>query len=241
MFLQLLPTDLLDQIALWADLKQWERREIGQELRRIGLSYREISAVIPTTKGTLSGWCRDIELTSDQRDRLAFRPGRLVAARQRGLTRRERSIERAQAIRDAASAEVTFLRRDPFWVAGAVAYWSEGDKRGKDVRFSNSDPELIRLFLGWSSRYLELGRDRFIVMLHLHTGQDEAERQKYWSARTGLPLDQFRKSYIKPEGTGHRKNKLYNGTAQIRIRRSTALHHRVLGWLEGLRTTFVFS
>jgi hypothetical protein len=241
MFVQLLPKELPDRVAFWPDLKQWERREIGQELRRMGLSYREVAAVIPVTKGTLSGWCRDIELSDDQRQRLSFRPSRIAAARQRGLTRREGALQRADAIRTAAAAEVPDLRRDPFWVAGAVAYWSEGDKRGKDVRFSNSDAELVRLFLSWASRYLELSPERFLVLLHLHTGQDELERQRFWSRETGLPLEQFRKSYIKPEGTGHRKNKLYNGTAQIRIRRSTALHHRVIGWLDGLRTAFVFS
>jgi transposase len=103
MFVQLLPKELPDRVAFWPDLKQWERREIGQELRRMGLSYREVAAVIPVTKGTLSGWCRDIELSDDQRQRLSFRPSRIAAARQRGLTRREGALQRADAIRTAIS------------------------------------------------------------------------------------------------------------------------------------------
>lgn len=50
----------LDAIARWAELKRWAKKELGQDLRRLGLSYGEISAVIPVSKGTLSGWCRDL-------------------------------------------------------------------------------------------------------------------------------------------------------------------------------------
>ncbi|MGH2760191.1 MAG: hypothetical protein ACRDKJ_11605 [Actinomycetota bacterium] len=241
MFPTLLSQDLLDRIAAWPQLKRWERREIGQELRRIGLSYREIGALIPAHKGTLSGWCRDIHLTEEQLARLAFRPSRFKAARERGLSRRRSAIAEAGAIRSHARERVSQLRNDPFWVAGAVAYWAEGDKRSKEVRFSNSDPNMIRLFLAWACRYLGVAQDRFTIILHLHAGQTEAERRSFWSTQTGLPLEQFRKTFIKPEGTGHRKNKLYNGTAQIRIRRGTALNYQVLGWLEGLGTAFVFS
>lgn len=144
------------------------------------------------------------------------------------------------SIHAAARAEVESRRDDPFWVAGAMAYWAEGDKRSKEVKFSNSDPDMIRLFLAWACRYLELTPDCFTIMLHLHAGQDEAERHAFWSEQTGLAREQFRRSFIKPEGTGHRKNRLYNGTAQIRVRRSSALLPRVLGWVEGLGEAFVY-
>jgi hypothetical protein len=241
MFPIILSAELLDRVARWSQLKRWQRRELGQELRRLGLSYREIAALIPATKGTLSGWCRDIELDRAQRERLAFRPGRIAAARRQGLNRRNAAIALANSIRSAAFAEVDGLRLDPFWVAGTVAYWAEGDKRSKGVRFSNSDPALVRLFLDWATSYLEVTRDRFTIMLHLHAGQDEEERQAFWSSQTKLTLDQFRKSFVKPEGSGHRKNVLYNGTAQVRVGKSTALHHRVLGWMDGLRATYSYA
>ena len=47
----------------WASLSRWERAEVGRDLRRQGLSYGEIMQLIPVPKGTLAGWCRDIELT----------------------------------------------------------------------------------------------------------------------------------------------------------------------------------
>ncbi len=235
MFLQLLPSDLLERIAVWPSLKQWERREIGQELRRMGLSYREISAVIPVHKGTLSGWCADVELTAEQAFRLTEKRQMLESRRRLGAARRVRArLERA-AIRSAAQHEAIKHIADPAWVAGVVAYWSEGTK-GKELHFANSDGELVTLFMNWAHKYLDVSIDRFTIALHLHSGQAEGERRAFWSDQTGIPLTQFRKTFIKPEGTGHRKNHLYAGTASVRVARSGPLLQRVLGWIDALRT-----
>lgn len=166
---------LVDAIARWDALKRWERRELGQSLRALGLSYREIQSLIPVAKGTLSIWCRDVPLTTDQQERLrAMRP-----------------------------------RQD--------------------------DPEMVRLFISWATNYLALTPDRFTAKLHLHAGQDEDERKRFWSAFAGIGFDEFRKTFVKPEGTGHRKNVLYNGTIQVRITRSADLLHRLFGRIDALR------
>ena len=115
-------------------------------------------------------------------------------------------------------------------------YWAEGAKRQNDVTFSNSDPQMVRIFIEWAMTYFDLSVERFTAMLHLHDGQDEAERRLFWSSITQIPIDAFRKSFIKAEGTGHRKNILYNGTIQVRITRSADLRHRLLGWIDVLAT-----
>lgn len=229
--LQFLPKDLVGRINAWADLKRWERKEIGQTLRRMGLSYREIAAVIPVHKGTLSGWCRDIDLGDEHARRLSEK-----RAERREIGRRlhQRAVDRAQAIRETAHTEADRYLCDPFWVAGVTAYWAEGAKRSKHVRFSNSDPALVVLFIAWTERYLRIDRERLTVQLHLHSGQDDQERKRYWSEVTGIPIRNFRKTYVKSEGTGHRKNVLYNGTATIRVPCSTDLLHCVLGWADAV-------
>lgn len=228
------PQALRARASHWADLKRWERREIGQELRRLGLSYREIAAIIPVGKGTLSGWCRDLELTTEQRARLrALRPAETVRM-EIGLRRRKHTLRRIDAIKTAARAKAHTLRADPFWVAGVVAYWSEGAKSGSGVRFSNSDPALVRLFISWAHTYLGISRDRLSLALHLHDGQDEDERIRFWSEVAGVLPSQFGKTYFKREGTGHRKKVLYHGTVSVRIRRSGLLLHQLQGWWEAL-------
>jgi hypothetical protein len=230
-----IPQELPALAARWDELKRWERKELGQALRMLGLSYGEIGKIIPVGKGTLSPWCRDIPLTPEQIERLRTTSGNREAGRARtGAILRQRNLERVAAIRRAGREEAKCLMEDPRWMSGVVAYWAEGAKRTNEVQFSNSDPELIRLFMIWATKYFNLTRDRFTISLHLHEGQDESERA-YWSMEAGLLLNQFRKTFWKAEGTGHRKNVLYYGTARIRITRSSDLLHRVLGWIDAIR------
>jgi hypothetical protein len=229
------PDELLARCQQWSELKRWARRELGQELRRLGLSYREIASLVSVSRSTLSGWCRDIELSADQRARLAQMRPSAIALREKAARRRASAVARHEAIRRAAREEVASLIREPLWLAGVVAYWSEGAKTSRELLFSNSDAGLIQLFIRWSRDWLGVTPDRFSAKLHLHSGQDETERRRYWSEVSAIPLTRFGKTFIKPEGTGHRKNVLWGGTLSIRIARSGRDFQRVMGWIEGVR------
>jgi len=50
-----------------------------------------------------------------------------------------------------------------------------------------------------------------------------------------MDIHQFRKTYVKEEGTGHRKNRLYNGTISVLLLGKGDELQRVLGWIDGLR------
>lgn len=131
MFAQLIDTETLEKMKRWDELKRWERREIGQELRRLGLCYHEIACLIPVSKGTLSGWCRDLELTPAQSQLLEARQRSLSALGRIGKKRRYVARERNAAIRRDARAEARTLAADSHRVAGTMAYWAEGSKTHK--------------------------------------------------------------------------------------------------------------
>jgi len=196
------PSELVARATRWTELKRWERRELGQALRRLGLSYSEIRPVIPVATGTLSQWCRDIMLDEELRLRLAMKRPRLDSVRALGARRRKEALAIAESIRAVARAEVSSLATDAFWCAGVVAYWAEGTKRAKELQFSNSDPAMIILFLAWLERFLGIDRSRINPQLHLHSGQDELERKEYWANTLGIEVGQFRKAFFKREGIG---------------------------------------
>jgi len=216
-------------------LKGWERKELVQSLRRRGLSYREVLLQVPfkLSRSTISAWCKNIALTPEQLDRIdqLFRNGsyrgRLLGPK---TTQRRRTAE-VEAIKAAARAEVAQLRKNELWLAGLMLYWAEGSKT-KDIGFSNSDPRMIRLIMKWFRQVCRVPEEKFMVYLHLHSGQDEQAMKVFWSGATGLLLSQFGKSYVKQEGTGHRKNRLYHGTVAIKICNRN-LFHTLLGWIEG--------
>ena len=216
-------------------LKRWEQKELVQSLRRQGLSYREILAQVPfsLSRSTISSWCKDIELTAVQLDRLdglyregSYR-GRLLGPK---ATQRRRQLE-VDIIRAQAGLDVPALTKRDLWVAGLMLYWAEGDKK-ESVGFSNSNQSMVCFMMRWFREVCGVPEKKFRAQIHLHTGQDEQAIKHFWSQVTNIPLSQFGKSYVKREGTGHRKNILYKGTIHIRIHHSDLLQ-RIHGWIEG--------
>ncbi len=218
-------------------MKNWEKKELVRGLRRKqGLSYREImqQVTFPISKSTLSGWCKDIELTEKQKTRLdkLFRDGsyrgRLLGSKTTQL-RRAREVKN---IKEKASLEIAPFTKNEFKLAGLMLYWAEGNK-SQSVGISNSDPELIRFMMKWFRHICGVPDDKFKIYLNIHSGQSDNQIKKFWSGIINLPVLQFGKSYVKKEGTGHRKNILYNGTIKIQICDSNLLY-KILGWINGI-------
>ncbi len=221
--------------VLVADHLWWERKEKIQGLRRRGLSYGEIRARLPfsVSKGTVSRWCREIELTPQQLDRLdGLKTGSWYRNRLKGSkANQQKRAKQVAEIRARARAEVPRLTRRELWAAGLMLYWAEGSK-SHQVCLTNSDPNLVRFMMQWFREFCGMPEEKLRVRLHLHSGQNEHSMKRFWSGVTGIPLSQFGKSYVKKEGTGHRKNILYHGTIQVSFCDKNMLH-RICGWIEG--------
>ena len=65
-------------------------------------------------------------------------------------------------------------------------------------------------------------------------GNDEAAAQRFWSQALSLPGVAFHKTFVKPPGTGHRKNHLPQGVCRVVVRRSTNHFVRVSSWIREL-------
>src|SRR5262249_3384000 len=113
-------------------------------------------------------------------------------------------------------------------------YWGEGTKE-KNTAIVNSNPLIIKFMTLWFKEFFQIQPDSLSAHLHLHSRQNERNMKKYWSGVTGIPVSNFQKSFIKREGSGYRKNLLYNGTIRIRVQGvgSTYLLFRILGSIAG--------
>ncbi len=222
--------DFGDRIDRWDSLSKWEKSELGKDLRRSGLSYGEIMELIPVKKSTLATWCRDVALTDEQWKAIKERTGS-----QAGIPRNTNRKRRAEIarIREDALARVPELARNPFWVAGAVLYWAEGAKTRNKLRLVNSDPNALRLFISWVKEFLDADAS-FSLHLHLHEGNDESAARSFWRRETGLWDSTFHRTFIKPAGTGHRKNHLLHGVCTINVRRCSDAWNTTMAWIDGL-------
>ena len=221
------PLALLERAREWDQLRPHDRAELGRALRRLGLSYGEIRRLIPVPKGTLAGWCSGIRLTASQVDAIRLRTRSRVGVPRD--TQRKRRAEIRQ-IRMAASAEAPRLVSDPLWVAGTALYWAEGAKTSRRLSMANSDSRVLAVFMAWVRSYV-MTSPEFVLKLNLHADNDERAARTYWREALHLPDAQFYRTYIKPDGTGHRKNHLSYGVCEVRVRASADGFFKAMAWV----------
>jgi hypothetical protein len=209
----------------WLSLTRWDRAELSRSLRRAGMTYAEIMDLLPVAKGTLAGWCKDILLSDEE-----------IKARvpsQKGVPRDTQRRRRAEieAIRSDAAVEAAERVHDPFWIAGVVRYWAEGTKAKPRLELTNSDPRALRLFISWTRRF-HLPEAEFVLELHLHEGNDDTEARLFWASALGLVDPPFYATFVKPAGTGHRKNHLVHGVCRVSMAKSSDAFYRTMAWID---------
>jgi hypothetical protein len=227
------PSALLDRTRQWEHLSRWERSELGRDLRRLGWTYGEIMEVLPVAKGTLAGWCRDIRLREDQ---VAAIKRRRPPGVRTGIpidTQRKRRLE-VERLRHDAQAYAAARLDDAFFVAGVVMYWAEGAKTTRRLSLAHSEPAALRLFVSWVTSYLKPS-PRVALQLFIHADNDLDFARDWWLENLALDNGYFTKPFIKPDGTGHRKNHLPHGVCRAQIARSTDSFFRTMAFIDVIR------
>ena len=202
-------------------------------LRKSGKSYGEIRKKIKVSKSSLTLWLRDIRLTEAQQERIYVELKQKNAYRMAKANQRKRREETKKTIKE-AKKEALHRLKNPLFLAGLMLYWAEGEKSDERemVKFSNSDPRMIKLIMRWFRKECKVSEDKFRVTVFIHKLFCREDVEEYWSRITNIPFSQFYKTQIKPTSLGHRRNKLYNGTCAIGIQ-SKRLFRRIKGWKLG--------
>jgi hypothetical protein len=190
--------------------------------------------LIPVKKSTLATWCRDVRLSEEQIEAIKQR-----RAPEPGIPRNtnRKRLQEIKQLRAIANELVPELVGNPLWVAGTVLYWAEGSKGRNRLSMANTDPRALRLFVRWIRTFVEPAA-RFSIALHLHEGNDEDAAIRYWRAETGLHRANLHKTFIKPKGTGHRKNHLEHGICTVRMRKCSDAWNVVMEWIDALGAEF---
>jgi hypothetical protein len=181
-----------------------EIRQRARELRQAGFTYSEIVAEIGLNipKPTLHG----------QKE--------LEGARQiRGLVaqwNREQKQKRIQEAKEQATPIIERLvqNNEALMLMAAALYIGEGSKRGDHFSFGNSDPQVIRTWMGLLRRNFEIDERKFAGQLAISEGMDEAELKQYWSEVTKIPLPQFISSSI-DRRPNKKKREGYKGVCKV--------------------------
>lgn len=212
-----------------------EEKKLAIHLRKEGWSMNEIKNKIGVSKSSVSLWVRNIQLTGDQRKELSQKGLTKESIEKRRSTRLNRENARRQVIVDNAKKEISNLSDQELKLIGIALYWGEGGKTNRgSVQLSNGDPKIIRLMMKFFERVCEVPKEKFRGHIHIHHHLSVKKSEEYWSSVSGIPLNQFYKTYSKPNKSSQsKKDSLPFGTFDIYVH-NTELFLKIKGWIEAV-------
>ena len=215
-------------------------KEKAIKLRKRGWSYKEILREVPVAKSTLSLWLRSVGLAKKQKQKLTQK--KLIGALKGAEKRRKYKLNIVAEIKNKAKNEIKKISDRELWLIGIALYWAEGTREkynSTNVKFANSDPKMIKLFLKWIQKICKIPKKdiSFAIYLHETARERKTEIQKYWSKVTNFPVIQFQKIYWKKHKINTKRKNIgrdYCGLLKIEVKRSSSLTRKIAGWVEGI-------
>ena len=214
-------------------------RQSARSLRSQGMLYRDIARELGVSLSSVSLWVRD--LPNPARPHTAADVAAHMAMMRRARWDRElarREEERQTQIGAAADAvELDYSAR---MAVGALVYWAEGAKskpwrRSEYVAFINSDPLLIRLFLGFLREApVEYGVIKY--RLSIHETADVPAATNFWADVVGVPAQQFLRPTLKrhrPVTVRRNTGESYHGCLVVSVTKSARLYRYIEGTVRG--------
>ena len=192
-----------------------------QEARRLrseeGLALNEIADRLQVSKSSVSFWVRDVVLSEEQAAQLASQNPLL----NRQFRSSQVSRERARAARAACQEEGRERARqaDPLHAAGCMLYWAEGSKSRCTVAFTNSDPDMVDLFVRFLERCYDVPRQRMVAYVNCHDDcASVTEIEQFWLERLQFDRSQLRKTTVNYHSSYSKRKrcgKLVYGTCRV--------------------------
>jgi len=209
-------------------VKTEERHEARVLRMTEGRSIKEIARMLNVSVSSVSAWVRDIELTPEQHEALRQRNptyNQLLSGRRIAVANRRR--ERIAAQDDGRQVA---RRCELLHVAGCMLHWAEGTKDRNQLRFTNSDPEMVRFFVGFLRHYFELSDELIRVTCHLFADHVERQREieRFWLDTLALPESSLCKSIVNVysrHSERKRLNMLPYGTCRVVVCRTRIAQH----------------
>ena len=112
-------------------------------------------------------------------------------------------------------------------------YWGEGSKYNPiSIRLTNSDPSLLRTFIGFLRNICGVNFQKIKLWLTIHADVSIEKAEQYWSYELSLPPLHFSKTVvINHRGNGTYKKKSRYGTATVCVH-NMKLRKILQEWLE---------
>lgn len=190
----------------------------AKEYRSQGHTYREICKLLDekVPKGTLSFWFKNIPMTTEYYQRikgLGFQNIYKAQAHNKKVL-----AERLNQLRDKNVPLIQYINQPVGKLLLATLYWCEGNKYpgSRNLKFGNSDPGMINLFLTLLRNCYSIDENKFRLTIQCRADQNLSLLTDHWTKVTKIPLAQHYHPRIDRRSLGKPTQKIqYQGVCVI--------------------------
>lgn len=174
-----------------------EEKKKSLELRKLGYSLGEIAEKLGVSKSTASLWTKKVVVSGEGAIKIKER-SRLANIKSSKVLH-NRKLDRLDLVEKESESLINRIKLDKDFalVALSIMYWCEGSKDDSSVRFTNSDPELVRMFMRTFRKSFSVNESKIRICVHLHDYHNKEEICDFWSRITRVPRSQFNKPHQK--------------------------------------------
>lgn len=191
-------------------------------LRTQGKSLPEISNALSISRTSVFRHISGVEILPEFLSEWAGKRG---GSRQKKLKLEQKAFEEGKKV-------VKNLSLNEKRLFLSALYWAEGSK--KDFGLSNTDPELIKVFVSGLREVFCVTEDRLRVSIRIYEDLDKDECLNFWSEVVKIPKERFLKVDVLH---GKKVGKLKYGMCRVRVARGADLLRTIVG----INKAFVLS
>ena len=197
-------------------MKFYEVKIVNQarELRKQGISSKKIAVKLGVSDSTILRWCYDIK-----------------PLKKSGFSEHQLKIYKELEEKSQKDVEGFKIDKKNARILVTILYYCEGSRYPKAnyICFTNSDPQVILLFLKLFRLGFTTEDNKFRVQLQIHSTQEENKIKKFWVKLLKIDEKYFYKPTI-TNPTNRMKRKNYQGTCSIRYYDFRLLHEVFGAW-----------
>lgn len=218
-----------------------EKKLRARELRREGQSIKSIARELGVSQGSVSLWCRDIVLTSEQLQTLErnSKDPNYGKRLQNSLKQQHIRAERTERLKRDGIDEVDKLSKRELLLVGIALYWAEGYKKDSQAGLGSSDPKMMQLYVRWLQTCFGYSLSDLMFRVTVNESHEYriGEIVNFWAKLFGIDEANFQKPFFQ-----HAKWKKeyehpeeYFGVLRIRVRKSSDFLRKIHGYIAGLK------
>jgi len=189
-------------------------------MRSHGFSLPEISLKLRVGQGTVWRHIQGVKISDKYKNIW-------LEKRKPSIRRKNEALKRAEML---ANGTISDLSEKEKLLILASLYWAEGAKA--DFNLTNTDPDLINIFVKGLCNSLEISRDRLRLNVRIYEDMDREKCLKFWFRVTGLSSENLSSVNVL---FGKKSGKLKYGMCRVRVTKGgdmlkylVALRHKIV-------------